>query len=212
MTFLELQDLVLDWLDDKNAGYFTRPKVKQWINNGQREVQKRLSKAAEGYHEISAQTTCVANQSDYALPADYRKSHRLVIVNNPGTANEDEEQLDPITMNQQNMIGNQAGRPAAYFLKKERLVLCPKPDTTYTLRLYYSYRVADMVEDAEIPDVPEDYHELCAILGAMDGFIKDGRDASLLAKKLKDYETTMDQDAEDRTEDKPREVVVTGEY
>lgn len=209
MTFLQLQDLVLDWLDDPNAGYFTRAKVKAWINNGQREAQKRLSKAAEGYHEICVQTTCVANQSDYALPADYRKSHRLVIVNSPGTNSEDEDQLEPITMNQQSLISYQAGRPIGYYLKKDRMTLVPKPDTTYTLRLYYSYRVADMVDDAEVPDCPEDYHELCAILGAMDGFIKDGRDASLLNKKLVEYQTTMDQDAEARSEDKPREVVVT---
>lgn len=212
MTFLQLQDLVLDWLDDPNAGYFTRDKVKQWINNGQREVQKRLLKAGENYYLTCVQTTMVVNQADYVLPENFRKSHRIVIVDSPNTTNETECPLDPITPNEQDFMGFQASRPAAFFFKKSRLVMIPKPDFTYLLRLYYSYRVADMVQDPEVPDVPEDYHELCAILGAMDGFIKDGRDASLLAAKLKDYAVLMDQDAEARAEDSPRMVVTTDSY
>ena len=211
-TFLEGQDLVLDWLDDPNAGYFTRAKVKQWLNFGQREVQKLLLKAGENWYLTCSQTTCVANQSDYAFPSNFLKSHRVVIVNSPGTTGESESELYPITLNEQNFLSSQASFPEGFFLKKTRLIILPKPDTTYTLRLYYSYRIPDMVNDAEVPDVPEQYHELVWILGAENGFLKDGRDASLLREKKKEYKELLGQDAEDRVEDKPREVVTTDSY
>jgi hypothetical protein len=212
MTFLELQNLILDWLDDPNAGYFTLAKVKQWINNAQKEVQKRLLQAGENWYLTCEQTTTVANQSDYALPDDFLKSHRVCIVTSPGTTSEVERELQPITLNQQDLVINQPGEPECFFLKKARMVLVPKPDQAYTLRLYYSYRVADMTIDTETPDAPEQYHELIAVEGALNGFIKDARDPSVLLAKKKEYEKLFERDAENRVEDTPREVVVTDDF
>lgn len=211
-TFLELQDLVLDYLDDENAGYFTRDKVKQWVNYGQQEAQKLLIGAGENWYLECVQTTMVANQPLYALPYDFLKSHRVVIVDNPTLTTATETDLEPITLNQQDMIGNQAAYPIAFSLRKGCVGVYPKPDLTYTLRLYYSYRVTDMVYDHEVPDLPEQYHEVIAIIAALNGFIKDGRDASLLMKKLKDYTEMMKTDSEERVEDRPRMVVVSDDY
>lgn len=212
MTFLELQDLVLDWLDDPNAGYFTREKVKQWLNNGQLEVQKRLVDAGQNWYLKCVQTTMVANQTHYALPEDFLKTHRIAIVDSVGTANETENALTPITLQEQRFLGQMAAYPQAFYLKKDRLVILPKPDTTYTMRLEYSYRVADMVQDAEEPDCPEQYHELVAIEGALPGFIKDGRDPSALIAKQGSYDKLLKSDAADRIQDTPRMVVTTDEY
>ncbi len=210
-TFLDLQDLVLDWLDDPNAGYFTRAKVKQWINFGQKEVQKLLLRAGENWYATCQQTTTVANQADYALPQNFLKVTRIVLVDNAGTSQEYEDPIDPITPGQINLVAQSAQRPSTFWLKKNRLVLAPKPDRAYTLRLYYAYRVADMVEDAETPDIPEQYHELAAILGAENGFLKDGRDASLLVARKRGYQELLSQDAENRVESEPRYVVTTDE-
>jgi hypothetical protein len=47
VTFLTLQQLASDWLDDTNNGYFTLPILKQRLNLGLRELQKRLISANE---------------------------------------------------------------------------------------------------------------------------------------------------------------------
>jgi hypothetical protein len=66
-----------------------------------------------------------------------------------------------------------------------------------------------MVLDNDIPDMPDFYHELIVITAAIDCFIKDSRDPSLLVAKKEFYEKQMDEDADERTLDSPRSVVVT---
>src|SRR5512146_387529 len=105
MTFLELQDLVADLLDDVNYGYFTKPKVKQWLNNGQRTVQRLLMQAGENWYLVKKEMNCVINQSEYTLPNDFLKSRRTCIVNNPGTTSENEAMLQPITVNEVDYMG-----------------------------------------------------------------------------------------------------------
>lgn len=211
-TFLELQDLTLDFLDDPNAGYFTRTKVKQWLNFAQEKVQKLLIKAGEGWYKTCVQTTTVANQSDYAHPDNFRKIEALVIVENEGTSSEREVPLDSITQGESAFVSGETGRPVGFFLKKRRIVLVPRPDTAYTLRLYQTYRVADMVYDTEVPDIPEEYHELIWLEAAEMGLLKDGRDTSELTRRKEKYAHLYEEDSEDRVESQPREVVVTDSY
>ncbi len=211
-TFLELQDLVLDALDDPNAGYFTRTKVKQWLNQAQQEVQKLLIRAGEDWYTRCLQTTCVANQSDYAVPDNFRKVQDLVIVDNPGTLTEKEIPLDMVTPGESHLFSSEAARPRGFYLKQHRLVLVPKPDFAYTLRLKQTYRVADMVQGAEVPDIPEEYHELIWLLAAETGLVKDGRDLSGINRKKEKYSELLTADAENRIESQPRSVVETDSY
>ena len=80
MTFLEQQDLVLYWLDDVDAGYFSRTQVKRWLNNAQQEVQKVLEQAFEGYFIRCVETTLGLNQREYELPTDFKRLHRIEVV------------------------------------------------------------------------------------------------------------------------------------
>jgi hypothetical protein len=102
-----------------------------------------------------------------------------------------------------------SAQPEFYYLKKNRIVLWPIPDQIYTLRLYYSYEVTDMVNDTDIADAPDSYHEYIAIIATMDGFIKDGRSAALLESKSKDYESMILSDAQERNVDFPRTIIQT---
>lgn len=210
MTFLELQNLVAYWLDDLNFGYFTNTQVKVWLNNAQKEVQKRLLKAGQNYYVTPVQTTLVVNQRDYVLPEDFKKLHRLALVISGTCPNESMSPISPITTNQQDLVPSGVGTPCAYFFKRDRLVLRPAPDTALVMLMDYSYLVADMVLDTDIPDVPNSYVELIALLAAQDGFLKDGRSSEILTQKLKTYELEMDQDAQERNQDVSRSVVETG--
>jgi len=209
MTRGELRTLVLSWLDDANAGYFTPAQVNVFLNNAQRTVQKRLIKAGQNYYVKCVTTSLVVNQADYVLPLNFKKVHRLEIIISGTSPNEGVCPLAPITINQQDYIANGAGTPSAYFIKKNRLVLRAVPDQTYTMRMLYSYEVSDMELDADEPDCPPAYHELIALHAAEDGFLKDGRSSELLSKKLEQYKIELDQDAQERNQDVPRMVVQT---
>lgn len=209
MTLLDLKNLVAFYVDDLNFGYFTETQVKVFLNNAQGEVQKILLQSFENWYLKCVQTTMVANQNSYVLPENFLKCHRLEIITSPGTTAETSVMIEPITLNQQDFLGNGPAQPIGYFLKRNRIVLHPTPDTTYVMRLNYSYRVSEMTLNTDIPDIPEEYHELIALNAAYDCMIKDGRDVSVLDRKMKAYEEMMKRDSEDRKVDRPRMVTIT---
>lgn len=211
MTLLQLRTLTLQWLDDVNAGYFTAPTVNTWINNAQKEAQKRLLKAGQNYYLRCKETTLVVNQAEYVLPADFRKLHRIeVIISNYGTTGESKQMILPITLNQQDLVLTGPGTVQFYVLKKNRIKFFPFPDLALKIRLFYSYMVPDMILDTEEPDVPEAYHEYLALLAAQDGFLKDGRVPDLISKRIAEYQIQLDSDANERLVDMPRSIVETG--
>lgn len=210
MNFGQLKSLVSYYLDDLNFGYFTETQVGLWINLAQKEVQKRLIKMGQNYYLKCAQTQLVVNQQEYELPTDFKKEHRLEVILSGTPPNENKQPIVPMTLNQQDLVQQGPGEPRFYTFKRNRLVIYPAPTTAYTMKIYYSYAVSDMVNASDEPDVPEQYHELIALIAAEDGFIKDGRASDLLNKRMKDFEKAMDQDAQERNQDMPRTVVETG--
>lgn len=208
-TFLELQDLCLSWLDDLDAGYFTRPQLAVWLNNAQRECQKQLLQAgaSENWYETTKYGNTVAEQSEYTMPTDFLKVNKFEVVASGTGINENKQVLDPVTTIQLNQQPLQTGLPAVYGLKKNCFVLKPIPDQIYKIYLTYSYRVVDMTVNSQVPDVPEQYHEYLPVLAVIDGFFKDTRDVSqFVAAKRDFYIEMMKQDANSRRVDFPRTV------
>lgn len=212
MNLSQLRSNCLYWLDDLQATYFTSTQMNLFLNNAQQEVQKLLLQAGENYYLECVETTVVVNQPQYVLPQNFYKVHRIEVVLDGTFPNQSTRALEPITLNQQDLVSRTPSTPESYYLKRNRLIIWPAPDTARVMRLWYSYRVASMVNDSDVPDVPEEYHEFIAILATIDGLMKDGRDPSamLLAKK-KDYEELLKDVSEQRVEDGPRMVVMTGQ-
>ncbi len=210
MTLGELETLVSVWLDDLAFGYFTREQVRIWLNNAQKETQKRLLKAGQNYYVRCIETTLVINQSEYVIPDDFRKEHRLEVIISGVPPSESKQPILPMTINQQDMIQTGNGLPRFYYLKQSKFVLFPAPDMPLTMRMLYSYMVSDMILENDVPDVPSQYHEYLGLLAAQDGFLKDGRQNELLGKKIGEYERQLDSDAQERLLDQPRSIVQTG--
>jgi len=213
MTRSELKTLMRSWLDDTNGGYFTDSQCNTWLNLAQRRVQMLLLQAGENFYEKTVETLTVASQADYVLPSDFFILHRLEIITSGSGTSESRQPIYPITINQQDFVSISLGTPTNYYLKKDRFTLSPTPDTANkVLRLYYSYLVADMSADGDEPDAPEQYHELVAIYAAEDGFIKDDRTMNNLMVKKEKYESLIKQAAENRTQDRSRQVVMVEDY
>lgn len=211
MTLEQLQDLCLSWLDDPDAGYFTRPQLTTWLNNSLKVLQRELIQAESSWYDRCVMTNLVINQPAYSLPADFLKVRRMELVTSgTGVGVSDSKSLIvPVTMIESQGWSVGPGYPAIYYLKKNCFVLKATPDNTYPLILTYSYQVADMTAETETPDAPDEYHEYIAILATLDGFMKDQRDPSPFIEKRDFYRELMKQDAAQRKIDAPREVVST---
>ncbi len=207
MTLGDLQTLVLSWLDDPNAGYFTLPQVTVWLNNAQKEVQKQLLESGENWYVTRRYTTTASDQGSYYLPDDFLKINKLEVVLSGTGVNENIQVIAPVPLTQLDMVTTKTGAPSVYCLKKNCLMVRPFPDQTYTMRLYYSYRIEDMVDTTDVPDVPEEYQEYIALLATFDGFLKDQRDPNpMLKTKADQYIARMKQNANNRNVDFPRMV------
>lgn len=210
MNLGELRTLVSVWLDDVNNGYFTAAQLNVWLNNAQREAQKFVIQAFEGHYKKCVETTTVANQREYQLPSDFKKLSRLeYILSGSSFQTEDRVRLTKITENQQDFFSENTGTPTSYYFQGDKVILVPCPDQAKTLRLTYMYRVTDMSNDSDEPDVPEDYHEYLAVLATLDGLYRDGREAGPYLEKKRYYEEQFRRDAEERNVDEPRTVVQT---
>lgn len=209
MTLGDIQTQVLTWLDDPQAGYFTLPVINAWINNAQKEVQKHLLMAGTNWYLKCAQTQLVVNQNLYIVPDDFRQVHRLDLVLSGTFPNETRSVIAPITFNQQDYTSQNTGTPEAYALKKNAFQLFPVPDAVLTMRLNYSYMVADMTLITDEPDVPVQYQEFIAILATLDGTLRDKTDMSGIIAKKQYFEAMLKSDAALRTADQPRSVVIT---
>lgn len=210
MNLSQLETLVWTWLDDVNGGYFTKTQVDVWLNNAQRECQKLLIQAGENYYVEKMSGSTVQNQDTYVLPADFKKCHKLEIVLQGTSPNEVRQTLSPVTLVQLDMISQTTGVPTAYNIRRNVVTIRPIPDNIYTMYLHQTYRVVDMVNSTDLPDVPQDYHEFLAILAAIDGFLRDQREPSAFLTGKRDwYMALMKQDADNRDLTAPKCVVVT---
>lgn len=209
MTFLELQTLTLDWLDDSDAAYFNIDIVKLRINRAVRTLQKILFAAHEDFYTLSVETPLVSGQANYALPSDAVEIMLLEYVTSGSGATAVTQQIYPIQRTQKYMVESETGDPTHYYLNKNDLILKPVPNSVRTLRMDYSYRIPDMVNDGDEPDTPDDYQDLIPAIAAMDGMIKDERDITPILRKIEDLKKESKQQAESRRKDMPRMVVAT---
>lgn len=216
MTLSQLRTLVLSWLDDPNAQYFTTAQVNVWLNNAQREVQKQLIQAGENFYVTRVSTTTVQNYDTYALPTDFMRLHKLELLTEgtttPPTYNQVRQQITPVTLVQLDKVSMSTGKPTVHAIRKNCLILRPIPDNAYTIYMDYSPEVVDMSSDSSTPDVPLRYQEYIAVLAAFDGLLKDNRDPSTLLAKKQFYLDLMKQDSQNRNVDESRSVVATELY
>jgi hypothetical protein len=206
MVLSDMQTLMSYWLDDPNFGYFTKAQLKFFLNNALLEVQKILLLAGENYYVKTVTQTQIANQKKYLLPSDFYSIHKLETVLTPGV-NETAIPLEyttPGTMDGYALYGSIS---AAFYLEKNSLCPIPVPqDNSRVYRMKYSTRVKSMESPDDSPDCPQQYHEMVAIFATVDCLLKDGREASLLLAKKKDFIDRMDEVADERILNQPRHI------
>lgn len=209
MTFQELQVLTSDILDDTANGYFTLPVLKQRLNLSLRELQKRLISANKQYYSIAVKTNTVVGQAAYATPSDFIQILRLSYVLQGSGVTAEESKIFEITPNQRDLLTDTQAAPKSYYFQKDNLMLAPVPDAIYELRMEYSYYVADMVNNSDLPDAPQQFHPYIAYITARDCMVKDGRNLTSIETQLNQYEVLFKQVAVQRDADGARMVVET---
>ena len=204
MTLLEIQTLISEWADDKEFGYFTKTALKSFINNAYIKVFKLLVLSGNNWWLREVQGSFIPGQDDYLLPVDcfqVRKIETYVSLN----SRESRLPLNPITLSQRDAV-SRVGEPRFYNMKNKSFVVAPSPDVQRYVSLHYIYTPALLTGAGSSPDLPEEFHEMIAVLAAIDCFIKDGRDHQMLLDKKNEYLADIKRDSTERVTQGPREV------
>lgn len=209
LTFIQCQQYTSDLLDDPNNGYFTLPLLKMRLNLAQRELQKRLISANMNYYMRCVKANTVVGQDTYSMPTDFLELIWLGRVLSGTGATASYQQIMNITSAQRSLVDGLSGDPEMYFFMQNSLVLKPTPSRLVEIHLEYAYNVVDMVNDTDVPDAPEQFHEYIPILATRDCLIKDGRPLDSINSKMAMFEELLKQIAVQRRADSPRMIVGT---
>lgn len=212
MNLGEMKAYIGSLVDDKAYAYFTEPELTRFINQSAKETQKRLIQSGNNWYVKKDETiVTVVGQQFYNFPSDFMKLNRMELVTDINTNSEVSLTLNSITLNQQDAFSKSAATPVGFFDMKSTFGLVPKPDSVKTLRMYYTYRIVEVSSNSDIVDVPEEFHTYVCHLAAIQCFLKDNRDASLLMRWTSEVERNLDKDAEQRLQDQANKVVLTSE-
>jgi hypothetical protein len=146
-TYLQLQEEVLSF--QFQAGKY-RPLVKTWINQAQRRII--ISSELRTQEEAATISTAAADPS-YLMPENFARLIDLFY-----TAGH--ELLRPMDLRDFDQLPESVGRPYAYTVRDNEVILYPTPDGSYGFTLRYWKLPADMVNDTDTPEVPVQDQEL----------------------------------------------------
>jgi hypothetical protein len=148
-------------LDDTSFG---TTKLNQFINDGQRYI---LNNRRFRFMEKEADlTTTSGSDAVTGTPTDLQTPLSLRLYSPAGNAIKlqyvEYEDIDNAFPNISNS-GNSA--PSAWYVFNNTIKIYPQADATYTLKLKYIKTVDELSEDADIPEIPEDFSEALVLAG-----------------------------------------------
>jgi hypothetical protein len=146
-TFLDLQDEAL--ADDFNPSKH-RANAKRFLNEAQRRIARR---ARVPQLENSQTITTVGGSSDVAL------SDSGVRINSLRNTT-DRAPLEAASIEEIDDLPASSGKPSLYAINGRTITFYPTPDGAYSLSARFQGRPTDLVEDADVPQIGDDYADL----------------------------------------------------
>lgn len=159
-SYKSLQDEVLEHQFSESK---YRPLVKTWLNEAQRRavIESELRTQTES-DTISTE----ANVSGYTLPSNFS---RIIDLYNTET----KEPLEEFAVTDYDGSPTSTGRPYGFTVIGTTITLYPTPDGVYPLAMRYWKLPDDMVEDADTPGIPAQYHELLIAYAMKKAFLRE---------------------------------------
>lgn len=159
-TYRQLQDEVLSY--QFSEGKY-RSLVKTWLNDAQRiavlQSEMRAMRASAAY-------TTEAGEANLELPANF---NRLYEIRELATG----VLLTPMDLDELDTLPASQGRPSIYTSDGTDLIVYPTPDAPYALSLRYWKLPSDMSADADLPEIPVQYHALLVAFAMWKAYLRE---------------------------------------
>lgn len=185
MLFVDLQNLARTKADEETDSFINNTELNRYLNQGYKHLYSKIVARYEDYF-ITEGTALngglfdtVAGTYSYDLPEDLFKLVRAEYRRTGGTTNN-----EWIRMQRLNLGNDQLEEykplmdpyiPAfGYTIAGNKIILKPQPDQVFSVRLWYVPLVAELVDDGDIPVIPDMYHELISDYAALQCLRKSG--------------------------------------
>lgn len=161
MIVSDIMDRVKRSFGDESGVQVMDADIIRWINDGQREMVKHN----ENLLEKTALTSTVANQQEYTFPTDmlifrqvsYKPTSFRSFMKLKGYSFVEFNEL----VDGYDGTEYPAGVPNVFSIFENKLILFPIPDQSLSnsLKIYYNRKPTDVVNQASVIDLPDDYFE-----------------------------------------------------
>ena len=190
VTLLTVRTNVRARLDEAAATFWTDAQLNTWINEGARDVGRRVE-----IFEKKGTIAVVANTQGYAAPSDVgSRIYRLEWLPTGQTSNYPLEYMDYASAD--SVWGSQqtvtTGYPLVWTMwgfpgsSNLTITLYPVPSVNGTLNVFYYRLPATAVADGDTVEVPEGWHDLVEMYAEWNALRKDGDKRWIEAKTIYD--------------------------
>lgn len=180
-----------------------------------------LTTVGSGTHTIanSGVFNTVSGVAEYNLPNDLMKFVRTEHRASGSTSEDDWLNLKTLNIGNDNVRafyppreGWGPGPGFGCFIAGNRIYLKPTPTQDFNVRLWYVPRGTALVNDTDVPAIPEEYHELLSEYAALQVLAKSGE--GLFVERAKSFElelSNMLETIEIRNQ-QSEQMIITDEY
>lgn len=185
MNLAAIRTVAKQKADEDASGYIGNTEVDKYVNQGSRHIYTKIAQRFENYFIVPGTAlngglyNTVIGTDAYALPADCMKLVRLEQRRTASVTNNDWRRLSTVNLANDRLDSYYPVREGyvpgfGYFVAGNNIYLRPVPQQSFEMRLWYVPRPVTLTLDADIPSLPEEYHELIAEYAAIQMLAKSG--------------------------------------
>nr|DAX93558.1 MAG TPA: head to tail adaptor [Caudoviricetes sp.] len=177
--------VLVDKLDDDE---FEPQIIDNFINDTQRDIFNQFELP---FQEKMFQGTIPAGSIMFKLPADVAQLQSQSMLGVRGWQN---QQMDWRSFIQAypDAANEEPAEPGAWTLYGGNILLSAPTDKDYTMTIYYIKRPAKLLEDTDVPEIPEEFSELL-VLGAFKRVLERNEDYDLSPSIDAQYQAKLEQ-------------------
>ena len=178
------QRVRIDKLDDEE---FDSQVIDNFINDTQRDIFNQYELP---FQEKIFQGTVPAGATMFQSPSDLAQLQYQTMVDVPGFSNNKLKWRD-FFLNFPDNANAEAGKPSAWTLYAGNIIFDKPTDADYTFTLFYIRKPKLLKEDADVPEIPEEFAELL-VLGAYIRVLKRNEDFDQAQFVQTEYDRQLD--------------------
>lgn len=150
-TLLEIQTAVQRQFGDDTEAQILLTDIRRWANEGLLKIARETDALLD-----TATIPSVIGTSDYVLPTDFLRIDRVTFdgVTLIRTTSQDLDAMVP----SRNVTPGITALPTRFYVRQKKIVLYPTPDRVKNIVVEYTARPAELVNAADVPEIPVEYH------------------------------------------------------